>query len=206
MCGTPQRSRRTSTALSSPVRRTRPSRTASLARAESRSASRLRRAYRAEGAVLVRRVSWARVEAARVTKRSGTRRAFTPTKLVDPVPDAAPADVGEGRQRPVARVPVAQLGIAVARSRAVGVVDDERTPAHVVLRHDAPVATVLRAIAIVAHHEKMRLGNEQRTPVVMRRRRRRIAEARASHLDAMLPGEQLVGGVGRGRIDAIRGA
>src|SRR6267378_8403709 len=72
----------------------------------------------------------------------------------DPGPDASPADVRQERQRPIGFV-----------AAAVRVVHEDRPPANVLPRHDPPVATVLRLVAVVAHHEVVAGGNEQRTPV-----------------------------------------
>src|SRR5690242_848579 len=186
MCGTPHRSRRTSTALSRPVRRTRPSRVARRRRAESRSALLERCAKTPLGGDVTRRSLCAgiatRATAVAANAASGTRGILTPTNLSNAIADATPADVGEAGQRPVARVGVALLRIAAARPGAEGVVDDERLPADVVLRNESPVATVLRAIAIVAHHEVTRAGDEQRSPVIVRGYFGRRAESRVLQL------------------------
>src|SRR5436190_14681204 len=205
MCGTPQRSRRTSTELSSPVRPTRPSTTASGARAQSRRPSREKCAKAGGGRRLVRRASCALAAPAETASRANvTRRAFTPTNLAHAVADAAPTNVGKGRQRPIARVRVAHLSITVARTWTVRVIHDERTPAHVVTRDDAPIATVLGAVAIVAHHEVVARWDPQRSPIVMGSHGGRIAEAAAANLDAMLPRKEIARGIHLRGVDVIR--
>src|SRR5581483_12018587 len=95
---------------------------------------------------------------------------------------------------------VADLAVArrLAASRNVGVVHEDRTTAHVLLRDDAPVSAVLRAVAVVAHHEIEVRRDEQRTPIVMRGLRGRRTKARSAHLYGVLPLEVVEDGVDDG--------
>ena len=51
-------------------------------------------------------------------------------------------------------------------SGSIAVVDDERPPAHQRVGDEAPVAAVERVVAVVAEHEVVLSGDDQRTPVV----------------------------------------
>src|SRR5688572_18201803 len=104
-------------------------------------------------------------------------------------PDAPPANVGDEGKRTITRLVRAHELRLVAR--AIRVVHEHGATANVLARHDPPVATVLRAIPIVTHHEVMAGRDEQRPPVVVRGLRRRRTEARVRERHLLLPGEQI---------------
>src|SRR5688572_33483975 len=71
---------------------------------------------------------------------------FTSVNLVE---DSIPSDV--------AKQPC-QAGTSLAERE----VDEQRLPFDVLLRHETPVAAVLRVVAIVAHHEVLPVGDRYR--------------------------------------------
>src|SRR5204863_4248057 len=103
-----------------------------------------------------------------------------------PVSDARPANVCDERNGPVADLPVTRTRV-VAWPGNVRVVDEERPAANVALRHYSPIPAVLRAIAIVAHHEIVIRRYDERSPIAERRLRGRRAEARGFQFDLVLP-------------------
>src|SRR5690349_18510608 len=98
---------------------------------------------------------------------------------------AAPAHVGDEWNWAIARFVGADRRRLIART--IRVVHEHRTTAHVIPRHHAPVAAVLGAVAVVAHHEEVALWYDERAPVVVRRLCRCRAEARARERVALLP-------------------
>src|SRR5262249_26291389 len=106
--------------------------------------------------------------------------------LSDDVPQPGPPNVRDERNRPVADL-TAALRVVVARAGDVREVHEERPPSNVRLGHDPPVPAVLRAVAVVAHHEIVIGRNEQRAPVVERGLRGWRTEPRALDLDLVLP-------------------
>src|SRR5215475_3168423 len=96
--------------------------------------------------------------------------------LSNHVPDSSPANVGDEWQWTIADLATA-LVVLGAGTRHVRVIDEQWTPADVVPGNESPIATVLRAVAIVAHHEIVIGGHEQRSPVVVRRLCGRWTEA-----------------------------
>src|SRR6478736_5269450 len=103
------------------------------------------------------------------------RRSFL-TSLANARPDPPPAHIRDEREWTIARLVRADGRRLVAR--AIRVVHEHRTAANVRARHEPPVATVLRAVAIVAHHEVVRRGYDERAPVVVRGLRGRQTESR----------------------------
>src|SRR4051812_43192077 len=92
-----------------------------------------------------------------------------------------PPDVRHEWNRPIARRAGAAR-IVVAGTGQIRVVHEERPATDVLSRNDAPIAAVLRAVAVVAHHEEMILRYDDRSPVAKRRLRGRRAEARIRDL------------------------
>src|SRR5664279_643694 len=67
-------------------------------------------------------------------------------------------------------------------------IDEERTAAHVCERRKSVHPRVDGLIAVVAEPHEMLGRNEERSPIIVRRYSGRRAEARALHLEAVLPG------------------
>src|SRR5262245_27632459 len=75
------------------------------------------------------------------------------TDLVEePLPPRPREEVRYHRSEPLGRRPEPLVDVVLA-PRLVGPVDQERPAFHVVARQEAPVAAVLRVVAIVPHHE-----------------------------------------------------
>src|ERR671934_785817 len=96
-------------------------------------------------------------------------------ELTYPLAESGPPDVGEPRE-------------SVSDVALVAVVDDQRSALHQRIRHEAPVAAVVRVVAVVAEHEEVAPRHDQRPPVVARR----VvpdARGRAPHEIVALPAE-----------------
>src|SRR5450759_816729 len=159
MWGTPHPSRRTSTALSSAGSVTVPSSRAS--RDAARSASVCASSavdHRHPAAIAIVRTSApviAPLASFLIVPVPRRRR-----RSLDPVPDPGPADVRDPRYRAIALI-----------ARDVRVVHEEGPPAHVLARHEPPVAAVLRRVPVVAHHPEVAFRYHEGAPVVVRRLR-----------------------------------
>src|SRR5205085_12421010 len=81
-------------------------------------------------------------------------------------------------------------------SAAIGVVHEDRASADVLAGHGAPVAAVLRFVAVVAHHEVVAGGDDEGAPVIEHGLRWRGPEARLLELHLVLPVEQRINVVG----------
>ena len=99
--------------------------------------------------------------------------------LLDPVPEPAPANVGDEADRTVTRA-----------GRNERVVDEHRPAAHVLSRHEAPVTTVLRVVPVVAHHEEELLRDDERAPVVVHGLLGRLTEPCLDDFELVLPLEE----------------
>src|SRR5690348_2124239 len=128
---------------------------------------------------------------------SPARRDVVRQGSLDACADPSPANIRDRRHGREARgILTPRLWRVLLRTRRIGVVHEQRLATDVLTWHHAPVTAVLRAVAIVAHHEVVTRGHDERAPVVMRRLRGRCTEARIRECVALLPLEERIDRVG----------
>src|SRR5262245_24547518 len=111
--------------------------------------------------------------------------------LSDPVPQSPCANIRNERHRSRAHVAIAATGLETAR--AVGVVHEHRAAPEILARHQTPVSAVLRAVAVVAHHEVATGRDDDWSPIIERGLRRCRAESRFAKSQGLLPVEEWIG-------------